>query len=119
MFGADAQSVISRAGIKRVVVVAVFVLDDAAAQKGSWARIQITDEQFTQEALNALLDVPAWWGSTPGIPPKDKLPKEAKLPMSSMIKLVRYVTWKLFGHVGSKNGVLHARGGMVENARTH
>lgn len=109
----------SKEGTKWSTVIPVFVIDDTSAQAGSWTRIQISDEQFPKDELDALPGVPNWWGFNPGTPPNSAVSKKAKRPIASMMKLVNHLTWKYFGCVRKKHAVLMAPRGLVENARSH
>ncbi|KAJ4324428.1 hypothetical protein N0V94_001326 [Neodidymelliopsis sp. IMI 364377] len=102
---------------KWAVKLPVFILDPVGGEKNLWVKAQIDDGTFTEADVDALPDPPSWFGFTPMNPPKDSLPKSSKLSIASMMKLVRWVSWKVFGSVGNRNALHLAPRSVVQNAR--
>jgi hypothetical protein len=99
------------------IKVPIFCTNPTARFKGNWPHVQILDHTFTQESLDTLPDVPQWWGFRYNRPSRTKPGQKELLPMDSMMKLFNYMSWQLFGCVGSRDALNIAARNMVRGAR--
>jgi hypothetical protein len=54
-------------------------------------------DAFTKESIDALPDIPSWWGLRYTEPKDVKVTRKSTVPMDSMLKLINYFAWKVFG----------------------
>lgn len=79
--------------------------------------MQIQDSTFTEESIDALEEVPQTWGFNYSVPDVTTLPRQPRIPPERMLKLFRYLSWKLFNHVGSYDNLLLAPRELVTGAK--
>lgn len=92
------------------ITVPVFTLGPRRDYRGKWPDTWFVYKKITEAAVDELPDAPSWWGLM-YTSPKNKSPDTSShgpLPMEKAQKLCRYFSWKVFGHIGTREAILMA-----------
>ncbi|KAB2109672.1 hypothetical protein AG0111_0g944 [Alternaria gaisen] len=103
------------AGSRYYVVLPTFTTEDIDINKRKWTRLAINDDVVSEKGIDSLPEVPSWWGMK-YVEPDTKDAFKKLVPVDKMLKFINYLSWSVFGHLGTRDGILSAPRALFESS---